>query len=140
MYFGEFLSLVWSSGRQLAISKPSLPNSAVNMLQCVATTSQWQLLSNNRSTTLIILLIPYSMSIPNFITFGTYSTAVAFATLALINLLRLPFFLLPFTANLLNQYKVTFNRIQEFVLLPEIKTEDKKPKKNTGSFLLQATK
>jgi ABC-type multidrug transport system fused ATPase/permease subunit len=56
--------------------------------------------------------------------------AAAFATLALINLLRLPFFLLPFTANLLNQYRVTFERIQSIISMPELTVKESKPKKN----------
>jgi hypothetical protein len=56
----------------------------------------------------------------------------AFATLSFVNLLRMPFFLLPFTITLIMQYVATFSRIGSFVNRPEIDTEPISPE-NTGS-------
>jgi len=47
---------------------------------------------------------------------GELPTPVAFSVLSLLNILRVPFFLLPFTLTLVLQYKVTLDRIQGFIL------------------------
>ena len=46
----------------------------------------------------------------------TLSTSIAFTSLSLINLLRTPFFLLPFTLTFIQQYRVSINRIRDFVV------------------------
>jgi len=55
---------------------------------------------------------------------GNLEVGTAFSTLSFINLLKLPFFLLPFTITLILQYKVTFDRIQQFISAPDITKEE----------------
>jgi hypothetical protein len=45
---------------------------------------------------------------------------MAFTLMSIINLTRMPFFLLPFTVTFVKQYQVTFTRVEQFLLKPDI--------------------
>jgi len=67
------------------------------------------------------------------------SASVAFTTLSLINLLRLPFFWLPLSITFLQQYKIMFGRIRDFVVdQPEIELVDRDVREGVipGKFLI----
>lgn len=69
-----------------------------------------------------------------FLFYGLYGpneldASRAFATLSFVNLLRMPFFLLPFTITLIMQYSATFARIGTFVNRTEVDTEPISPEK-----------
>ncbi len=81
-----------------------------------------------------LVLILLSAAIFLFYAFfsdAPFTPQAAFTTLSLINLLRLPFFLLPFSMTLVQQYSVTFKRVQEFVTKPDLE-RPKLVAQNTG--------
>jgi len=82
-------------------------------------------------------MISVMMSVPNVgigLTFFTYSFSVdmldsskIFTALSLLNLIRLPFAFLPMMITLGTQYAVTFKRLNEFLLQPEVEKRPERP-------------
>jgi ABC-type multidrug transport system fused ATPase/permease subunit len=69
----------------------------------------------------ITIMIALTFLLYAYLNTEPLTASVAFTTLSLINLLRLPFFWLPLSITFLQQYKIMFNRIREFVVnQPEI--------------------
>jgi len=88
------------------------------------------LLSN--STTMVLAFI--------FLFYGLFGPEVldvqkAFSVLSTVNLLRLPFFMLPFTVTLIAQYTATFKRVQTYVTKPDIVLDKDVPPLDSGNHL-----
>lgn len=107
-------------------------------------------LSNTRAV--LIFVMSNTITIMIALTFLLYAylntepltASVAFTTLSLINLLRLPFFWLPLSITFLQQYKIMFGRIRDFIVnQPEIELVDRDvspgvvPGKLQGIFLIE---
>jgi ABC-type multidrug transport system fused ATPase/permease subunit len=61
---------------------------------------------------------------------NTLTIESAFSTIAYLNILRLPFVFFPVTVTFIGQYMVSFGRIAEFALLPEIQLPPLSPDPN----------
>ena len=61
----------------------------------------------------------------------------AFSALSYVNLLRVPLFLLPFTITLVAQYTITFNRIQEFLMKPDVKEKTEAIETGSGEVTIE---